>query len=93
MSDMTFNDGFFIELGHKPAVTALCVGKGEEVAAAARASAPVDTGKYRDGISVEVVDRGRRNVALVKSSDPKTMVIESKTGNLARALNQVKRGG
>lgn len=88
-----FNNQFFEDLGRSPEVTKLCKDKADQVAASARASAPVDSGDYRDSIHVEIASRGRRNVALVVASDAKTMLIESETGNLARALNQVKRSG
>lgn len=89
---MEFNDAFFERLGKSPGVTALCVAKAEQVAAAARASAPVDSGAYRSAISVSVVQRSRRNAAVVTASDWKSLLIESKTGNLARALKAVGRG-
>lgn len=91
--DVVLNDAFFEELGRSPGVTALCRAKAEEIAAAARATAPVDSGDYQRSIHVEVVSRGRRNAALVVADDPKTMLIESTTGNLVRALRQAKRSG
>lgn len=90
---MKFNSGYFNRLGHSPEVTELCVSIAERGAAIARSTAPVDTGEYRDGIHVEVAHRESRNVALIVSADPKTLIIESKTGNLVRALNAVKSGG
>lgn len=90
---MEFNDKFFEDLGKSAGVTRLCRDVADKVLAAAQASAPVDEGDYRDGLHVEVKTVERRNVALVVGSDPKTMLIESKTGNLARALNQVKKSG
>ncbi|MET4094568.1 HK97 gp10 family phage protein [Arthrobacter sp. UYCu712] len=90
---MKFNNDFFSKLGHSPEVTALCVSIAERGAAIARSTAPVDTGDYRDGIHVEVVRANRRNVAVIKSDDEKTMWIESETGNLARALGALKSGG
>lgn len=93
MARMKFDNDYFNRLGHSPKVTALLVAKAEQVAEAARATAPVDTGAYQAGISVRVKRAGRRNVALVVSEDPKTMFIESETGNLIRALNAVKSSG
>lgn len=92
-ADAQINDSFFSELGHSPAVTALCVQKAEEVAAIARASGPKDTNDYVNSIRVEVVSGATRNTARVIAGDRKSMIIESKTGNLARALNQVKKSG
>lgn len=87
------HDAFFERLGHSPEVTALCVSVAEHGAAIARSTAPVDTGEYRDGIHVVVKRSARRNVVLIASDDPKTMFIESETGNLARALGALKSGG
>lgn len=87
---MHFNNEYFDELSRSAGVTDLCVKAAEKVADAARASAPVDSGDYRDGIVV-VTKQQQRSVAVVKGTDPKTMLIESKTGNLARALRTVAR--
>lgn len=89
---MKWNERFFSEMGHSAAVTALVKAKAEEAAAIARATAPVDTGAYRDSIHVEVVSWPTRNAALVIASDPKALLIESETGNLVRALNRVTSG-
>lgn len=88
-----FDDAFFERLGRSPEVTQLCVDVAERVAAAAKASAPRASNEYANSIHVEVVSRNRRNAALVKADDDKSMLIESITGNLARALNQVKKSG
>lgn len=93
MADVEINDAFFERLGRSPEVTQLCVDVAETIAAGARASAPRDTEAYANSIHVEVVQRSRRNVALVIAEDPKALLIESKTGNLSRALNQVKKSG
>lgn len=90
---MEFNNAFFEELGGSPAVEALVVAAAKRVEGAAKAAAPVDTGAYRAGIHVEVRrHRKLRTVALVVASDPKSMIIESKRGTLARALQAAKRG-
>lgn len=90
---MDFNEEFFIQLGKSAGVTNICKQVAEKVAATAQATAPRDTGKYADGIKVRVVSRSRRNAVLVVGTDWKTMLIESKTGNLARALQSVKKSG
>jgi hypothetical protein len=89
---MDWNERYFSELGHSPEVTALVKAKAEEGAAIARATAPVKTGAYRDSIHVEVVSWPSRNAALIVASDPKSLLIESETGNLVRALNRVAGG-
>lgn len=87
-----FNDAFFVKLGKSPEVTALCVKKAEEIAAVARARGPRDTEDYVRGIVVRVEERNRRNAALVVATDEKSLLVESFSGNLARALKQVSRG-
>jgi len=89
---MKWNERFFSEMGHSAEVTDLVKAKAEEAAAIARATAPVDTGAYRDSIHVEVVSWPTRNAALVIASDPKALLIESETGNLVRALKRVTGG-
>jgi hypothetical protein len=87
-----FNEAFFQELSTSPAVTGLVMGVAEQIAADARSTAPVDTGAYRDGIRVELKHQ-KRSVALVVAHDKKSMLIESKTGNLVRALQRAKKRG
>ncbi|GAA1736858.1 HK97 gp10 family phage protein [Microcella frigidaquae] len=91
---MQFNNAFFEQLSRSPGVVSVTVEAANRVAATARENAPVDSGKYRKGIVVRKKFQ-RRVVALVEGTDPKTMLIESKTGNLVRALQknkQVRRG-
>lgn len=90
---INWKEGFFDKLGHSARLTAINVRKMEAVAARARASAPVETGEYRDRITVRVKRAAKRNVVLVVAEDPKSLIIESRTGNLARALNAEKNGG
>ncbi len=85
-----FNEGFFEDLSRSPAVTGLVVGIAQEIANDARSTAPVNTGAYRDKIQVRVKYQ-KRVVAEVTAADPKSLLIESKTGNLVRALNRRKR--
>ena len=87
---MKFNDAFFFELGVSPLVTKLVTEKANKVAAAAISGAPVDTGAYRSSIGISVKTQRVVNVAVVTASDPKAMIVESRTGNLARALRRAK---
>lgn len=87
---MDFNNAFFDELLRSPAVEGVVVGAAQRVAAQWRADAPVDTAAYRNGIQVRVKFQ-RRVVAEVVSTDKKTMLIESKLGVGARALQKQKR--
>lgn len=90
---MKFNDGYFPQLAHSSEVESLVVDAAEQVASAARAGAPVDTGAYRDGIEVRVTQGRSRVVARVVASAEDSMLVESQTGNLARALRSVTRSG
>lgn len=87
---MEFNNAFFDELGRSPAVEKLVTDVALAIAVDAQLSAPRDTGAYADGIKVQVKHQ-KRVVAVVIATDPKSMIIESKTGNLVRALNRKKR--
>ena len=56
----------------------------------AKANAPVDTGAYRDGLEVKAVQRAHRTTYMVVGTDAKTMLVESRTGNLRKALKAAK---
>lgn len=86
------NQAGFKQLAHSKQVGNECLKYANVVASAARASAPVDTGEYAGGISAFIEDHPSRVTAQVVASDPKSLIIESLTGNMARALNRVKRG-
>lgn len=60
--------------------------RAERVAAQARSTAPVETGAYRDGITVFDVTTDRA-VVRVGSTARHAPLVEAKTGNLARALD------
>lgn len=87
---MQFNESFFQQLSTSSGVKRLVLEEAEKVAAIARDTAPVDSGDYKRGIEVQMKEQ-KRAVALVVGTDRKTMLIESKTGNLARALQRWKR--
>lgn len=86
-----FNNQFFDDLSRSPEVAALVDEVTERIAETARASAPEASGDYKNGIGTAGKYQ-RRYVGLVVSSDPKTMLIESKLGILARALRKNVRG-
>ena len=85
-----FNPAFFDQILQSAGVKALCNAKAQQALAIARSNAPVDTGDYRNGLAVEQVQHAHRTTYQVVGHDPKTMLIESKTQNLARALKAVK---
>lgn len=89
---MRFNDSYIPGLGKSPAVVAIVRAKAEQIAAAARASAPVDTGEYRDSIHVEMESTPYRVVGKVVASSGHAMAVEARTGNLQRALRSAGNG-
>lgn len=84
---VVINNDFFAGLGKDPGVEDLCHRATEAIAAQARAKAPVDTGDYRDSITVEKRQSRYRTVFRVVADSDHAMGVEARTGNLARALN------
>lgn len=89
---MHINEGYFRTLAKSPAVRDAVVDAAEEIAYDARASAPVDTGQYRDAIDVEVDETEHRVVARVVAKARHSLLVESKHGTLGRALMRNARG-
>lgn len=85
-----FNDSFFDSVLNSAGVQRLCRSKAEQALAIARATAPVGTGAYKAGLAVEAKRSAHRTVYRVVGHDKKTMLVESKTGNLVRALKAVR---
>ena len=83
-----FNESFFDAIMHSAGVESLCRQKAEAVLQQAKATAPVDTGDYRDGIEIKLVHHAHRTTYQVVGTDAKTMLVESKRGTLARALKK-----
>ena len=99
-TSIKFNDAFFDQILNSAGVRALTRGAAEKALGAAKANAPVDKGGQRagpeagaivrDGLQVEAVQRAHRTTFMVVGHDPKTMLVESKTGNLRKALKAAK---
>lgn len=87
-----FDQQFFDTILRSSGVQSLERQAAEKVLAAAKANAPYKTGAYRRGLRIEKTEARFRTVYLVTGADPKTLLIESKTGNLARALKSAGRG-
>lgn len=85
-----FDNAAMDELARGAGITGAVVEAAERIAAQVRADAPVDSGDYKASIQVTVKQQ-RRSVALVESTDPKALIIESKTGVMARAAKKVAR--
>lgn len=88
---VTFNPRFFDTILKSAGVDALTTSIGEDVLETAKRTAPVDTGDYRDGLHLEKRESRYRRVVRVVGADPKTLLVESKTGNLARSLKTAGR--
>lgn len=89
-TDVEFNPRFFETVLREPKVEALVDAAAGQVLATAKATAPVDTGEYRDSIHIEHHDSRYRRSTRVVADDEESMYIEAKTGNLARALKAAK---
>lgn len=68
---------------------AVLTDKAQAVEAAAKSSAPVASGAYRDSIHIEQ-DTTDRAVTRVVSDAPHAFVVQANTGNLARALDAAR---
>lgn len=86
-----FNQKFFDEIMRASGVQILQKQVAEKVLTQAKATAPVDSGDYKRGLRIERAERRFRVAYLVVGTDPKTLLIEAKTGNLARALKSAGR--
>ncbi|MDJ1372748.1 hypothetical protein C7K25_15525 [Gulosibacter molinativorax] len=79
--------GFIESLYDDPGLNAELQAAAERVAARVRATAPVgDSGEYKGSIHVEKSPRGGRPVYRVVADAPHAMLVESRTGNLARGV-------
>lgn len=83
--DLRLDRGGMRELLNSTQVRAALRARAEEVAATARANAPVETGAYRDSITV-VSATTDRAVERVAATAPHAHLVEARTGNLARSL-------
>ncbi len=85
------NPRYFETVLRQSGVERLVDGIAAEGLAIAKADAPVDTRAYQSGLHIEHHESRYRRAARVVGSDPKTMLLESKLGILARMLKKVNR--
>jgi hypothetical protein len=83
---ITLNSAGMRALLHDEGVRAMLTARMGRVLAQAKATAPVATGAYRDSLHLEQ-DTTDRAVVRVASGTDHGILVESKTGNLARALD------
>lgn len=89
--DVTINEAFFRQLGNSAEVEAILDAIADATVVEAKASAPVDTGAYRDSIHKTTVQAKNRKIKRVIADDWKSALLEVKTGNLSKALGRAKR--
>lgn len=77
-------------LTHDPGIVAVVRDATDKIAATARSDAPVATKDYKNGISTRIKYQ-KRAVGVVEATDPKSLIIEAKTGTLARAVKKNAR--
>ena len=80
------NSAGFAALLNSASVRADLTDRASRVLSAARSSAPVVSGEYRDSLHVEQATTDRAVVRIVAGADY-GYVVEANTGNLARALD------
>jgi hypothetical protein len=90
-TDVEFNERYFESVLRQPKVEALTDAVAERALSAAKSNAPVDTADYQRGLHLEHYNSRYRRTTRVVGSDEKTLLLESKTGNLARALKAAKQ--
>jgi hypothetical protein len=90
-TEMEFNEGFFETVMRRPQVERLVDSVAEKALAKMQADAPRDTEAYVQGLHIEHRESRYRRVTRVVGSDEKTLLIESKTGTMARGLKGAKR--
>lgn len=92
MTELDFNQAYLDAVMTSPEVLRQQEAIGRKVLAKAKASAPVDSGAYKRGIKMTRARRRYRYAVIVEATDSKSLMIEAKTGNLARSLKSVGRG-
>lgn len=90
-TDVYFDNVYFDKIMRSAGIRKLSDDTADRALAIAKATAPVDSGDYRDKLMVEHHDSRYRQTARVVGTDPKTLLVEAKTGNLARALKAAKQ--
>ena len=96
VSKVVINHAGMDDLLSDPAIVAALTGAAQTAATRARGTAPVKSGRYREGIRVRVTNAAAlgmhfrtsngRPAVVVEATAPYSMVVEARTGNLARSL-------
>lgn len=86
-----FDQKYFDEIMRSAGVKSLQLDVGREALGRAKATAPVKTGGYRDGLRLRWVPHRYRDTLILEGTDPRTLLVESQTGHLARTLKSIAR--
>lgn len=89
--DFEPNQAFFDTVLRSPPVEVLVDEAAERALAAAKASAPEVTGGYKQNLHIEHHESKYRRSARVVGDLDYSMTVESRTGNLARAVKAAKQ--
>lgn len=84
-ADVRLDSAGVRELLNDPGVRRILHEHADRVAQVARSTAPVETGRYRDSITVQDATTDRA-VVRVRATAPHAHLVEARTGHLARAL-------
>lgn len=85
-----FDDGGMDALARSSGIVNVVRQTTERLAGVIRSTAPEDKGDYRNGIHTRVKFQ-RRPVGVVEATDEKSLIIEAKTGVMARAVKRSAR--
>lgn len=85
-----WNKEYWKNVLKQPGMDNLVKSAAQQALDVAQASAPVDTSDYHDSIHLNRREGESRYTWEVKASDWKALIIEAKTGNLARAIKKVR---
>jgi len=78
------------ELARSPEITGAVMRETNRIATIIVDDAPVESGGFKTGIHVSTKYQ-ERSVGLVEATDPKSLLIEAKTGIMARAVKKAAR--
>ena len=85
-----WNKNYWKNVLKQPGVDNLVKLAAQKALDVAQASAPVDNGDYHESMHLNRREGESRYTWEVEAPDWKALIIESKTGNLARAIKKVK---
>lgn len=89
-TEVEFNRQFFDSIMKSAGVEGLVEKTARAALSVAKHTAPVDSGDYKERLALERYTSKYRFAWRVVGRDWKTLLIEAKTGNLARAIKAVK---